>query len=138
MTSHDRQLVLVAHGSSDPRWREPFEDLCRTLKQELGEQTVTLAYMEMAEPDLMTVIERSFSQGIRHFSILPLFMAAGGHVSTDIPHQATQAMAAHPEITLDLLPPAGEHPQVIAAISRIAADWAERRDAFIGETLKKA
>lgn len=138
MTMQERQLVLVAHGSTDPRWREPFESLCRTLKGELGDEAVALAYMEMAEPTLETVIERSFDRGIRHFSILPLFMASGGHVSTDIPHQATRALDAHPDITLDILPPAGENPRVIDALVHIARDWAKKRESFIGETLKKA
>lgn len=136
MISSDRQLVLVAHGSQDPRWREPFESLCRTLKQALGENTVTLAYMEMAEPDLLTVIEQAFARGVRHFSILPLFMAAGGHVATDIPHQATQALEAHPEMTLEILAPVGENPKVLDALVHIAQDWAHKRKQSIGETLK--
>jgi hypothetical protein len=45
-------LVLLAHGSKDPRWRAPFERIAQELQKKLGKQRVRLAYMEFVGPTL--------------------------------------------------------------------------------------
>jgi sirohydrochlorin cobaltochelatase len=106
------RLVILAHGSRDPRWQETFLTLRDTARQQWGAERVELAYMEMCSPSLLEIAEQVYQQGIRQIQLLPLFMSAGGHVSNDIPRLAEQAMMAFDGLEIDVLPPIGEHPAV--------------------------
>lgn len=115
-------LVLLAHGSPDPRWRAPFEELAEHLRKTLGDKRVRLAYMEFAAPSLEEVageLARE-AEGQCRLRILPLFMAGGGHVDRDIPALVAALGWKYPEIETEILPPVGEHPKVVAALREIA------------------
>lgn len=104
------KLVLLAHGSRDERWRQPFEALARQAGPE-----VLLAYMDMCSPTLMDVAEQAYANGCRHLVVLPLFLSGGGHVNGDIPKLAQDVMKRFTDMTIDVRPAVGEHPKVIQA-----------------------
>lgn len=117
-----KQLILLAHGSNDPDWRAPFQALC----QQLQPLPVTLAFMEMAEPTLATVVASLVSQPTppTHIDILPLFMAQGGHLKHDVPRQVEAMQSQYPAIQFGLMPPVGQHPLVVQAMLTICQQWA--------------
>ncbi len=121
-----QRLILLAHGSRDPRWREPFEQLAQKLKQELGEDRVRLAFMEFAPPSLAEVSRESAEEGIGNLRVLPLFMAGGGHVDRDISAQIRKLKEDFPHLHIELLPPMGEHPEIANAMREIAKEAIER------------
>jgi sirohydrochlorin cobaltochelatase len=120
-------LVLFAHGSPDPRWREPFVRLQESLERELGPGRVWLAYMEFARPSLLDVVKFLRGRGIRKVRLLPLFMSAGGHVAADIPRQTAEALEVYRDMTIQVLPPVGEHPVLTEALHAIAREALTRR-----------
>ena len=71
------RLVILAHGSRDPRWRAPFETFVATLAADLGADKVRLAYMEFVTPTLADMAEEAMRDGVQQLKILPLFMAGG-------------------------------------------------------------
>jgi len=107
------RLLLFAHGSRDPRWREPFERLEATLRAELGDERVRLAYMEFVAPTFLDAAAEAERDGMETLRVLPLFLSAGAHVATDIPAQAAEARARHPALAIDVLPPIGEDPRFV-------------------------
>ena len=115
-------LILLAHGSPDPRWLTPFEKLTETLKAACGNERVRLAYLEFTVPTLYEAASAAARSGFCHLRILPLFMAGGGHVDRDIPVQVEQLVWELPEVVIDILPPVGEDPRVVAAIGDIATE----------------
>jgi sirohydrochlorin cobaltochelatase len=118
-------VILLAHGSHDARWREPFEQLLATLQANPATQAVALAYMEMAEPILAQAAQQAIGLGATHVQILPLFMASGGHLRHDVPHQVATLQQQHPHITWTLLPPVGEHPKIQGALQTIVGECFE-------------
>ncbi len=118
----DHQLVLLAHGSRDPRWQQPFEQLLKQAQDQHGQDAVALAYMEMCGPSLAEVAERAYQNGVRNLLVLPLFMSAGGHVSQDLPRLGQAAMAAHSGLNVALLPPVGEQGPVRDAFLQVIGD----------------
>lgn len=102
------RLVLFAHGSADPRWRATCERIARQVAHSLGESRVALAYMQMAEPTLMTVAAAAARDGVGHLKVLPLFFSAGGHVASDLPRLVADVRLDLPELSVDLLSPVGE------------------------------
>jgi len=86
-------LILLAHGSRDPRWKAPFESLAETLAGRLS-TPLRMAYMELCEPSLEATVAELRDSGIERADILPLFFAAGRHLREDVPGQITALGAA--------------------------------------------
>ncbi|MCC5881813.1 MAG: CbiX/SirB N-terminal domain-containing protein [Halomonas sp.] len=120
-------LILLAHGSSDPKWRAPFERLHDALAARM-QVSLKLAYMELSEPSLESTVAELAASGVRRAEILPLFFAAGRHLRKDVPAQVEALQSLHPGMDLKLLPPVGEHPAFIEALAAVIAEQA-------GETL---
>jgi len=102
-------LILIAHGSRDPRWRTPIEQLTASLQTDLGRDNVRLAYMDLAPPTLADVVADAAARGVTRIRVLPLFLTAAGHVSRDIPQQVDQVRKTHGAIEVELLPAVGQH-----------------------------
>ncbi len=77
-------LILMAHGSSDPNWRAPFERLAEQLSERLA-TPLRLAYMEICAPSLEDTVAELAAEGVERAEILPLFFAAGRHLRKDVP-----------------------------------------------------
>ena len=117
-------LVLLAHGSKDPRWREPFERIF--LKVRRKSKLVKLAYMEFTGPTLFEVAEECANEGVLECRVLPLFMASGAHLARDIPEQIEEIRAVHPEVRIGLLAPIGEDPRVTSLLKQIICEQTEQ------------
>ena len=115
-------VILLAHGSSDIQWLQPFNALEQQVRQQ--EPALRLAYMELAEPSLEQVIEEACHQGFREFAVLPLFFAAGRHLRQDVPRQIA-AIAQERQVEIQLLAPVGEHPALADALLRIVRETLE-------------
>jgi sirohydrochlorin cobaltochelatase len=119
-------LVLLAHGSKDPRWCAPFERITQELQKELGVQRVRLAYMEFMAPTLMDVAHECVQQLTLNLRLAPLFMAVGAHLATDIPEQVALVRRKFPQITVEVLPPIGEDARVMRLVEQIAIEAANQ------------
>jgi sirohydrochlorin cobaltochelatase len=117
-------LILLAHGSKDPRWRQPFERIVRELEQELGQGRVRLAYMEFTGPTLMEVACECAGQMLLHLRVLPMFMAVGAHLLHDIPEQVAAVRGRFPQTTVKVLPPIGEDARLVRLVEQIAVEAA--------------
>lgn len=119
-----KATVLLAHGSSDPHWLEPFDRLKHRILQQLPAGTpLKLAYMELADPMLEDVVVDLVKSGYEHVDILPLFFAAGRHLRKDVPTMLdnVQQTLQHQGFnsTIELHPPIGLEPEVADAISQV-------------------
>jgi sirohydrochlorin cobaltochelatase len=119
------RLLLFAHGSRDPRWRAPFDRLERTLRGELGDDRVRLAYMEFVGPTLPDAAAEAVRDGVTTLRVLPLFLSAGAHVAQDVPAQAEEARRRHPSLNLEVLPPIGEDPRFVTLMKAVSLEALE-------------
>lgn len=122
----DFRLILFVHGSRDPRWRRPFEELTARLQEDLGADRVRLAYMEFASPTLLDAARDAVDDGVSRLRLIPLFLAGGAHVDRDIPEQVQAVRARFPGMTVEVLPPVGEDPRFVALLRIIALESAAR------------
>jgi sirohydrochlorin cobaltochelatase len=116
-------LVLMAHGSRDPRWCGTFECLYAGVRDRFGEN-IRLAYMEFVGPTLMDIARECYGKGVRSLRVLPLFMAGGAHVTTDIPEQIQKLRSEFPALTVEAMAPIGEDPRMFAVIQEIIGEHA--------------
>ncbi len=108
-------LILFAHGARDPRWREPFDRL-RGLVSKQHDGPVTLAFLELMQPDLGEAARELGHQGVTHAVVVPIFLGTGGHLRRDLPAIIEAARAAS-GVQLQAAGAAGEDGQVLAAIA---------------------
>ncbi len=121
-SARSTQLVLFAHGSRDPRWRAPFLEMLATLRAELGESRVSLAFMEFAGPTLLEVAGDARSHGVDTLRLLPLFLAGGAHVAKDIPAQVAEVEKNLPGMRIEVMRPVGENPRFVELLLGIARE----------------
>lgn len=114
--------ILLAHGSRDPQWQEPFIKMCQAIKQQADNNNdatiVELAYMELCEPSLENMCANLTEQGITHLNIYPVFFAAGRHLRIDVPKQLAE-IEKQLKVTTQLHPPIGQEQVVQDAITQV-------------------
>lgn len=113
-------LILIAHGSHNPAWRASVEHVVESLQAEVGVDTVRLAYMDCAPPTLLDVATDAVQRGVEAVRVLPLFLAAEGHVDRDIRPLVDQLAEAHPSLRVELLAPMGQQPLFRTFLHRLA------------------
>ncbi|SBS31667.1 sirohydrochlorin cobaltochelatase [Marinomonas aquimarina] len=112
---HYDHIIMLAHGSSDPRWKVPFEQLLARVTGVVSEDKVTLAYMELCTPSIEDVLQQLPAE-TANIAVYPLFFAQGRHLRVDVPKQLEQLNTE--QRTLTLLDPIGDDPVVVAAMEK--------------------
>ncbi|WP_421852018.1 sirohydrochlorin chelatase [Marinomonas sp.] len=112
-------IILLAHGSPDPLWKQPFESLYHQVSETYGEGNVSLAYMELTSPSLEDVVAILDAE-VRHVAVLPLFLAVGRHLRQDVPAQIESLQRE--DLRIELLPPIGDDALVKQAMQTVVAN----------------
>ena len=113
-------VILFAHGSRDPLWRLPIEAVAVQIRSQQPGAAVRCAYLELCTPSLPEAAAQLITEGANHVRVFPLFFGVGKHAREDLPVLMNELRAAHPSVQIDLLPTAGEYPQVTALMANIA------------------
>jgi len=109
--SDKKALVLLVHGSRDPDWMRPFEDLRGDVESASG-VPVRLACLQFCSPSLSESVCGLAEDGIGNVLVVPVFISALGHVLKDVPKEVDDARSKYPDINIDILPALGEMPDV--------------------------
>lgn len=114
-----RALVLLAHGSPAPAWRQPLIDIAAAARA-MTDDSVVLAWLAHAEPDLATCVTHLVAAGATRIEVTPLFFASGGHVTRDVPAIIATLSQRFKDVSITVGPAIGERPAVKLAIARSA------------------
>ncbi|THV35766.1 sirohydrochlorin chelatase [Glycomyces buryatensis] len=94
-------VVLVAHGSPDPRSPEAVRAIADAAGSRVG-------FLEFNDPDPVDVLTSLADEGTRRAVALPLLLTDAYHSQTDLPDVARRAEAARPGLSVDLARPVGD------------------------------
>ncbi|GAB3646555.1 sirohydrochlorin chelatase [Glycomyces tarimensis] len=97
----ERALVLVAHGSPDPRSGEVVRAIAHAAGARVG-------FLEFNEPDPVSVLTDLADEGTEHAVALPLLLTDAYHAQTDLPEVARRAAEARPGLRVDVARPVGD------------------------------
>lgn len=98
-----KSLLLIAHGSRRAESNEEVRALAVNLSALTQNfDSVTCAFLELAEPSIPDGIEACVQQGASEIVILPYFLSAGRHVAEDIPALVQPKQAQYPELKIEL------------------------------------
>lgn len=110
-------IILFAHGARDPAWAKPLLRLQRMLGERMPGAMVEPAYLEHMAPSLEAAADDLIARGATELSIVPVFIANGGHLKDDLPPRVAAIGAKHPGIEMRVAPPIGEIDTILASIS---------------------
>lgn len=112
-------IVLFAHGSRDPAWAEPFANIRARIQSRLPEVSVKLAFLELMQPTLSDAVAELVELGVQQVTLMPMFLARGGHLKQDLPRLMADIHAQYPHLRLQIAPAIGEVDTVLQHL----ADW---------------
>ncbi len=87
---HD--VILLAHGSPDPRAQLAAAELARAVEVLHSQATVRCAFLDHG-PSLRDVVQGLADEGIGTAIVVPAFLANAHHVRVDVPREVESASA---------------------------------------------
>lgn len=118
LDARDR-IILIAHGSPK-REANNIELIGRLLHDAIhpgcDQNCVGIAYLQFAEPNLMTVIKKYAEDGAGKIIVHPYFLSSGTHVTMDIPNMIDKAKAMYPNVEFLYSEPLGVHNKLVYVV----------------------
>lgn len=115
-----RALVLFAHGSRDPLWHRPIQAVAQAITRQSPGTRVACAYLELSQPELPQVTSELAAEGIKHITVVPMFLGVGRHAREDLPQLLAQLRTQYPDLVFKLMPAVGENPEVVEMLAAVA------------------
>ena len=113
-------IILFAHGSSNPTWREPFDAIAQQVRTLAPDARVELAFLEIMSPNVHEVVRECAQLGVQNIRIVPLFFGVGKHIAEDLRDLVAAVQTEFPEIQIDIAPAVGQSEAVREAMAKFA------------------
>ncbi len=97
--------LFVGHGTRNTAGQKQFETVFAQFAQRVAPEMAELAFLELADPDIPTAIERLAISGATHLITVPVFLFSAGHALQDIPRAVAAAAGQHGLISAGQSPP---------------------------------
>nr|MBA3281986.1 ATP-binding cassette domain-containing protein [Acidimicrobiia bacterium] len=106
-------LVVLGHGSRDPRAAEEFATLLDLVRAAAGDQPVRGGFLELADPPIDDAIDALVADGADDVVAVPYVLFGAGHLKDDGPAVLDRARRRHPNVRFRLARDLGVHPAVL-------------------------
>jgi sirohydrochlorin cobaltochelatase len=94
----DPALLIVGHGSRDPRGAREFHDLVGLVRRRNPSLTVEGGFIELSRPPISECLDRLAKGGAKNVAAVPLMLLSAGHAKDDIPATLVREKTDHPGI----------------------------------------
>ena len=104
-----RGLLIVAHGSRRKESNDEVRALTEGVVSNAGAsfEKVGSAFLELTTPLIGPSMASLVAKGVTELVVFPLFLAAGTHVSKDIPGIVGKEAEKYPQLQVTVLPHLG-------------------------------
>ena len=118
----DPALLVVGHGSRDPRGADEFHELISLLRKRDPDLLIEGGFIELSRPPISECVSRLVADGAREISAVPLMLLAAGHAKDDIPAALVREKMSHPGIDFHYGRALGIRPELLMLMDeRISA-----------------
>ncbi|AZQ38272.1 sirohydrochlorin chelatase [Streptomyces cyaneochromogenes] len=108
-------LLVIAHGSRDPRHAATVHALVRRVRSLRPDVRVETGFLDFNIPSVQGVLESLAAEGVRDVVALPLLLTRAFHAKADIP---AVLRAAPPQLRIRQAEVLGPSPLLLAALER--------------------
>ncbi len=108
-------LLVVAHGSRDPRHAATVHDLVRRVRAQRPGLRVETGFLDFNVPSVGAVLKSLDAEGVRDVVALPLLLTRAFHAKADIPAVLSEAP---PRLRIRQADVLGPSPLLLAALER--------------------
>jgi sirohydrochlorin cobaltochelatase len=106
-------LLIVGHGSRDPRGAREFHELVALVKERNPALSVEGGFIELSRPPISECVNRLAGGGARNIAAVPLMLLAAGHTKDDIPATLVREKMSHPEVGFEYGRALGIRPELL-------------------------
>ncbi len=120
--STDPALLVVGHGSRDPRGAREFHELVALVRERSPGLPIEGGFIELSRPPISECVNSLAEGGSRRIAAVPLMLLAAGHAKDDIPATLVREKISHPEVTFGYGRALGIRPELLSLMDeRISA-----------------
>lgn len=113
-------LLIVSHGSRSKDAVNEFNQLIEMVRTQAAGFEVGGAHMELATPDIPTMVASMVEKGVTNFTVVPYFLFNGNHIKQDIPEIIDGEKEKYPEVSFTLSSPIGAEPLMVGILLKRA------------------
>jgi sirohydrochlorin cobaltochelatase len=106
-------LLVVGHGSRDPRGAEEFHELLALIRGRNPHLSIEGGFIELSRPPISECVDRLAKGGAQSVAAVPLMLLAAGHVKDDIPATLVREKLSHPGISFNYGRALGIRPELL-------------------------
>ncbi len=111
-------LLVIAHGSRDPRHARSVHALVRRVRAQRPGLRVETGFLDFNAPSVPRVLEKLDADGVRDVVALPLLLTRAFHAKADIPAVLQEAALRLPRLRVRQAEVLGPSPLLTAALER--------------------
>ncbi len=110
----DPALLVVGHGSRDPRGAREFHELVELVRERAPALMVEGGFIELSRPPISECVNRLAEGGARRIAAVPLMLLAAGHAKDDIPATLVREKMSHPDVGFQYGRALGIRPELLS------------------------
>ncbi|MEU6300469.1 sirohydrochlorin chelatase [Streptomyces erythrochromogenes] len=111
-------LLVIAHGSRDPRHAATVHALTRRVRALRPGLRVETAFLDFNAPRVEQVLSALHAEGVRDVVALPLLLTRAFHAKADIPAALSDALTRLPGLSVSVADVLGPSPLLVEALER--------------------
>ena len=113
-----KALVLIAHGSKQESSNQEVISLVESIRPSLSEEfaIIQVSFLEFKSPGLKESLQICLDQGAEDIVVLPYFLAAGKHVTVDLPNVVKHVAEKNPHCKIELKEHIGFYQQQLGTL----------------------
>jgi sirohydrochlorin cobaltochelatase len=115
-------LLIVGHGSREPRGAREFHDLVGLVRRRNPSLTVEGGFIELSRPPISECVDRLANGGTKNVAAVPLMLLAAGHAKDDIPATLAREKVDHPEMSFRYGRALGIRPELLQLMDERISD----------------
>ncbi|MER8070965.1 sirohydrochlorin chelatase [Streptomyces sp. NPDC094034] len=116
--AHPPVLLVIAHGSRDPRHAATVHALAGRLRSLRPGLRVETGFLDFNAPSVPQLLDRLALEDVRDVIALPLLLTRAFHAKSDIPAVLREASARHPRLRVRQAEVLGPSPLLTDALER--------------------
>jgi sirohydrochlorin ferrochelatase len=91
-------LVILAHGSRDPRSAATVHALASNLRELRDDLRIETSFLDHCPPSPYQVFEKLIADGVEEAVVVPLFLSGAYHARVDVPAVIDEARSRYPAL----------------------------------------